>query len=145
MYLQEEIVSFKETKRFQRKQIERNKIVIRKINKLIDCILNDEYENDNINQTYVKELNDNSLFYIRKINKWGTHYYNLQKTNKNNATDYKFDYYYGHAMVNTEQGIKKIKTLNLTQDTIAALCFDLKSCFKNNKKIITLVSELECL
>lgn len=145
MYLHEEIVSFKETKKLQKEQIEKNRVVIKKINKIIDCILNDEYAINDVNQTYFTEINEDSLFYIRKINKWGTQYYNLQKSNKNNATDYEFDYYYGHAMINTDQGIKKIKTLNITKNTIAALCFDLKLHFKNNKKVISLVNELESL
>ena len=138
MYFKEGVVDFKEEKRKQKINIKENKKFISEFNKLLDIILADNSSNK-INQTCVFE-NENSIFYIRKINKMGMSYYSLQKRNKN--TDYQFEYFYGNAMVNTNMGLKKIKEFNVTKETLDILYFDLKDSFKNNAKLLQELSKL---
>lgn len=138
MYFKEGLGNFRDEKRLQREAIKKNKDFIVNFNNILDAILlkNSKKGSD---QTYVIE-NENSIFYIRKINKFGMSYYSLQKSNK--MIDYQFEYFYGDAMVSTNQGVKKIKEFNVTEETIKILCFDLKDLFYNDPNIINAIEKI---
>lgn len=138
MYFKKELVNFKEEKRSQEEAIKKNKVFIKNFNNVLDAILAIN-ESGDINQTFVTE-NENSIFYIRRVKRFGVSYYSLQKSNK--TTDYQFEYFYGDAMVNTERGVKKIKEFNVTKDTIKILCFDLSELFYNDMHVLNAIKKV---
>lgn len=141
MYLIEQKVNLKQEKRKQKYNIVKNRKLIHKMNNLIDNILSESFE-VGVNQTFFKAYND-SFLYIRKVKSSGTTYYSFEKSNQKNIKDYEFEYYYGHAMINTDNGIKKIKKMFISQETLNIFIFDLKDIFHNDKNILNLINKLE--
>lgn len=140
MYLEEGIVEFKEEKKRQKLLIKENKKLIKDFNHLLDTILK-KYNKSNVNQTFVYEM-DNEIYYIRKINKYKKSYYSVQKLNKENIIDYKFEYFYGNALINTTSGMQKINKFYITNDTLELLLFDFNLIFKDDEKINSLIKKI---
>lgn len=141
MYLAEKTVNFKKEKREQKYNIVKNRKLIQEMNILIDNILSTSLESG-VNQTFFKPYND-SFLYIRKVDAIGTTYYSFEKSNQKNVKDYEFEYFYGDAMINTDNGIKKMKKMTISQETLNILIFDLKNIFHNDKKILAMINKLE--